>query len=544
MKRIDIGTIVVDDNNNQYSIIDEVGSGGFSRVYKATCNGGFYGIKVLDHFDSKSIYSLKNEFDIASRVASDHAIKYYYLNEHGHNDYPCFIVMEFADGGSLEDELKTLERIGASYPSEKLFDIYIQLIDGMIDISQEAVHRDIKPANILKSNGKYKISDYGLSKYINEATRSASKTMKGYGTKEYYAPELWANPGEHGLNNIQVDIYAMGIVFYQIANNRYPYNDTGDYRTMHMTAAINPFNSNVDTVFQNLINKMMAKSTTERFKSWEEIKKFLSESDAGKCGSRDAFVDLLLKDSAMRKQSIDSKVAKQTKEENERIEAFRRLISLIQSKIYNPLMQIVDSFNRNTANGKLKLSNIEINDEEETFSFQYTVEPLSEDEDEREISFCFMTTPIEETQPLRVIPTTVYYDEDDKNELLNNIINPNPRIIEYKYLKSKILLWGVIQADCGVGINVAILDNPADPLYGVLKVFLRVPNIHGWNYWIPIETKEQLKSVCPYFREYNYSTKVEDFEFNVIKTLIQFNITFSYGQIKDPNGNGLIAKLY
>lgn len=110
----------------------------------------------------------------------------------------------------------------------------------------------------------------------------------------------------------------------------------------------------------------------------------------------------------MRKQSIDSKVAKQTKEENERIEAFRRLISLIQSKIYNPLMQIVDSFNRNTANGKLKLSNIEINDEEETFSFQYTVEPLSEDEDEREISFCFMTTPIEETQPLRVIAREVF----------------------------------------------------------------------------------------------------------------------------------------
>lgn len=89
MKKINIGTIVIDDNGNQYNIIEEAGSGGFSHVYKAICNGELYGIKVLDSFDSKSIYSLNNEFDIASRVTSDHAIKYYYLNEHGHNDSPA-----------------------------------------------------------------------------------------------------------------------------------------------------------------------------------------------------------------------------------------------------------------------------------------------------------------------------------------------------------------------------------------------------------------------------------------------------------------------
>lgn len=118
--------------------------------------------------------------------------------------------------------------------------------------------------------------------------------------------------------------------------------------------------------------------------------------------------------------------------------------------------------------------------------------------------FSFTTTHTEEAKNLRMIPTTVYFDEDDKNRLLNNIVNTSPRTVEYRYYQNKILLWGIIKADCGIGINVAIFENQADPLYGILKVFLRVPNIQGWNYWIPIETKEELKDFCPYFHEYNY----------------------------------------
>ena len=64
MKRIDIGTVLVDDKGNQYTIEDNAGDGGFSRVYKASCEGEFYAIKVLDKYDPKSIGSFKNEYDI------------------------------------------------------------------------------------------------------------------------------------------------------------------------------------------------------------------------------------------------------------------------------------------------------------------------------------------------------------------------------------------------------------------------------------------------------------------------------------------------
>lgn len=539
MKVVNIGTVLTDGTNN-YKIEEFKGDGGFADVYKASCEGKYYAIKVLKDFSSKNEFSFKNEFDVASKVSSEHAIKYYYYNENGKNDYPCFIIMEYAEDGNLAENIKSLQSMGTFYSTEKLFEIFMQLIDGMIEISKVAVHRDIKPHNILISNGIYKISDYGISKYVNETTRSVSKTFKGWHTNLYYAPELWANPTAQNLNTPQVDIYAMGIVFYQIANLTYPYEDTTDCKKMHMTAPIKSFNGNVDVVFQNLISKMMAKSTTERFDNWEQIKDFLSNSNLGMGGKRDPFVDSLLKNSALNQQGIEAKKAKKDKEETERIETFRRLVSQIESSIYLPLRHIVDEFNSNATSGKMSLSQMEVNDEDEEFSFKHTVEPMSEDEEERTISFNFMAMHSETKNPLRSIPTQMYFDEyDDRNELLNNIVNPSPKTIEYKYFKDKILLWGVIQADCGIGINIAVLNTPADSLYGVIKAFLRVPNYEGYNYWFPIKTKSELKRLCPYFHDYKHHIKVEDYDFNIIKMIISQNGTFDIDSIKDPTEDSL-----
>ena len=545
MKTISLDTVLT-DGTNQYVVEEFLGDGGFANVFRATSEGESYAIKVLINDNPKYLNSLKNEFDIASQISSEHAIKYYYLNEHGQNDFPCFIIMEYANGGDLSKNLEMLKSIGASYATDKLFEIYMQLINGMIDISPKAVHRDIKPKNSLISNGRFKISDYGLAKYANEATRSASKTMKGWRSVLYYAPELWDDPAAHNKNTTQVDIYAMGIVFYEIANLTYPYDygATTDFRNMHRTASIKLFKSDVDPVYEGLIRKMMAKSTTERFDTWESIKEFLCNSNLGSGSKRDPFVESLIKNATLKKHGIDSKRAKETKEATEKKEAFRMLESQIETNIYNPLKHIVDEFNSNTTIGKISLSKIEIDDDNEQFSFQYIVEPISEEEDERLISFEFMAMHTEKLNNLRMISTGMYYD--DRNELLNNIVDPSPKTIEYKYYKNRILLWGTIKADCGVGINIAIVDNPSNSLYGILKMFLRVPNIKGWNYWLPIETKGELKEAClQSFHELNYTTNVKDFDFNTIKYLISQNDTFDIDFIKDPfAGNGLIPKLF
>ena len=118
-------------------------------------------------------------------------------------------------------------------------------------ISEHLVHRDIKPENILNFHGVLKITDFGLSKISGESTKTM--TFKGYGTSPYVAPEAWNND----RNTIQMDIYSMGIVFYELATLSYPYekptvNDPIAFRSMHLfKPAINPssINKNLPVIF-------------------------------------------------------------------------------------------------------------------------------------------------------------------------------------------------------------------------------------------------------------------------------------------------------
>ena len=91
--------------------------------------------------------------------------------------------------------------------------IFHQIIDGMEAINRVLVHRDIKPDNIFINNGVFKIADFGLAKIIQDKTRS--KTFKGWGTEPYIAPEAY----RFEKNTIQMDMYSIGLVFFQIAES-------------------------------------------------------------------------------------------------------------------------------------------------------------------------------------------------------------------------------------------------------------------------------------------------------------------------------------
>lgn len=109
MNMINEGT-VLSDGAKEYRVQNYIGSGGFADVYKAFDGENTYAIKVVKSDDSQFVKSIKNEFDIASKVVSEHAIRYYFMNEQGQNNYPCFIIMEYAESGSLYDELITDKR--------------------------------------------------------------------------------------------------------------------------------------------------------------------------------------------------------------------------------------------------------------------------------------------------------------------------------------------------------------------------------------------------------------------------------------------------
>ncbi|RKI20059.1 serine/threonine protein kinase [bacterium 1xD8-6] len=529
MKNIEIGTEVTDINGEIYVIKERIGTGGFAIVYRAEKSNDKldYAIKVAIGDDESILKSMKNEYEAAGKIRSLHSIEYFYFNEYGDNDFPCFIIMEYADGGTLESKYKERQNLGQPYTNDELKEIYMQLIEGMMEIGGSLVHRDIKLANILIKEGILKISDYGISKDADAETRSNSKTMKGYGSIQYYAPELLRNPNEHGLNNTKVDIYAMGIVFYELANLRYPYSPIegriSDYRSMHLFAPVEVFRTEIDASLQEMILKMIARKTTERFNSWIEIRDFLAKQQLNKKTGNE-FVENLVKDHAKRKQIEEAKKAEKNRLKAEHEEFFKLLKMEIEEQIYKPLLNVVRKYNDSILSDGMILQKMKYNMEEETISFKFVNKVQKEECEDRSIDFDFWL--VHDTE-----------DNRGKRKVIDNSIglyNDYEDIpVSYHYYNKKILLWGTVRADCGAGISIAITESKEDPNYGDLMCVTKIKNDGSAKSYAISES--DLRKYCRgNFRDIYYTIKFSDFDFECIEQLIKMNSVFQVNSFYEP----------
>ena len=116
---------------------------------------------------------------------------------------------------SFEDVMAGHQRNGTQFSIAEVLKIGKDICTALSFCEQrEIIHRDIKPANLfVDAYGNYKVGDFGVSKRME--TVHAAHTMAGIGTISYMAPEIFAG---HSYNNT-VDIYALGMVLYQLLNN-------------------------------------------------------------------------------------------------------------------------------------------------------------------------------------------------------------------------------------------------------------------------------------------------------------------------------------
>jgi len=136
--------------------------------------------------------------------------------------YQCFyfngaisIVLEYMDGGSLSDFLKTVKTI----PEDYLAAICKQILKGLVYLHHERriIHRDLKPSNILINHrGEVKISDFGVSAIISSSSGQRDTFI---GTRNYMAPER-INGKKHGYMS---DIWSLGLVILECATGNFPF---------------------------------------------------------------------------------------------------------------------------------------------------------------------------------------------------------------------------------------------------------------------------------------------------------------------------------
>ena len=223
-------------------ILTKLGRGGFGSVSKVKCkvNNNIYALKIIE----KNQYEKYNyrEIEMFKILNHPNIIKYY---DNFEDDNKIYLLIEYMENGSLTRFIgsKSRKKYNAKIPNELVWNLFLQSISGLVYIhSQNIIHRDIKPDNLLIDNNmKIKISDFGISKIIENNLNNTNTTLGVQ--NQYAAPESHTK-----YYNEKVDIYSLGKTFQEFYN-----------------IIENPD----DKEFDNLIKSMMKNKPNERPSSKE-----------------------------------------------------------------------------------------------------------------------------------------------------------------------------------------------------------------------------------------------------------------------------------
>lgn len=438
-------TIVFDQDAKEFSVSEFLGRGSFGDVYsiKENTTQKLFALKTLStpFVDDTILKSFFNEGKLAQEIVHPNVIKYYYFHDGlQYKDLPMYIIMEYADGGTLENQIKERTKKSDYYANDELKYLFEQLINGMEAINSKLIHRDIKPDNILIQNNIIKISDFGLSKYVTQATRTS--TFKGIGCLPFLAPEGWKLEN----NTIQMDIYSMGIVFYELASLSFPYKvDKGDYedwQNAHLfqnPINVSKINPKVSPLLSKLIMRMLEKDPKQRPKTWVEIKTYLEKENLPKTDNSGIINKVLIKRNEIIEQATQERL-KREKREKEIIE-FKNIVRYQYHKdIITPIKEFIEEINSKSDGPKITCHFDEgsfLNTIEYSFNtIKIDFKPIIEEDFYRDV---------------RVKDFDMVFT---RRELKLPMID-----------KKRIMAWGYLKANNGKGFNIILLHN-SQSIYG------------------------------------------------------------------------------
>jgi serine/threonine-protein kinase len=208
--------------NDKYEILETLGHGGMSDAYKAReLDGGrlvVLKVPYLSLIGDPATYSrYQRELEIGKRL---HHPNIQGLLDEGRLDdgVAPYLVLEFVDGTLLREHL----RQNAPLPVDEAIRIAVQLADALEYCHQHGVvHRDLKPENILmEADGTVKLVDFGIALLQGARRLTFRRLSTEVGTPDYMAPEQVE--GERG--DARTDIYALGIMLYEMLTGEVPYH--------------------------------------------------------------------------------------------------------------------------------------------------------------------------------------------------------------------------------------------------------------------------------------------------------------------------------
>lgn len=424
---INPGDLIYGETDKEcFRVIQQIGNGSFGIVYEVqeVNTGNRYALKTIiaDMLDSDGLKALINEGILASAIEDENVLHVYYFHDgHKYPNLPPYMLLEFADGGTLEQFINDRRVKRIFFSNDELHRLFLSLASGMKAINEKLIHRDIKPDNILFANGVLKISDFGLSKFSGNPTRT--ETFKGINHIKYCAPEAW----RLDKNTPAMDMYSMGIVFYEIATLKYPYNvdTTGDIieawknaHFMQIPPTPNKLNSTLDIGLTQLIMKMISKRPEDRYSTWDEViqRLVIQEIELKKPSE----IHHLVQKAMDIHYAAEQERLKQDEEERHQLERIEIVVFCFQ-EIVQTSYSLIDEFNASSEFVKLEIRKIN----------PFTID--------------------------------IRQSQGNSDRIVITVI---PLHKEHKIDNRRIKAWGFAKAPSGRGFNLLLVETNPDDIYG------------------------------------------------------------------------------
>ncbi|MDO4324480.1 MAG: protein kinase [bacterium] len=253
---------------DRYEILEKIGSGGMSDVYKARCHklNRLVAVKVLkEEFSSDMTFvgKFRIEAQAAAGLSHPNIVNVYDVID---EENIHAIVMELVEGITLKEYIKKKGHLEA----RESIGIAIQVCQGIAAAhEQHIIHRDIKPQNIMISkDGKVKVTDFGIARAVTAQTIGANVM----GSVHYISPEQVRGH----YSDERSDIYSLGITMYEMVTGQVPFD--GDNAVAialaHLETPLTPPRQIVKEIpvsLEKLILKCTEKRKNQRYSNMEDV---------------------------------------------------------------------------------------------------------------------------------------------------------------------------------------------------------------------------------------------------------------------------------
>lgn len=261
--------------NNRYQLLDQLGSGGMSNVFRARdlMLERSVGIKVLhERYSNDSSFQrrFRQEARAAANLSHPNIVT---VHDFGLDHGQLFIVMEYIPG----KDLKTLLRQRGRFSVEEAIPLMVQACAG-IGYAHRAglVHCDVKPHNmIVTPDARLKVTDFGIARALSTITPD-EKADVVWGSPQYFSPEQATGEAPSPAS----DVYSLGIVLYEVLTGALPFiaPTSEELARLHLQAApVAPseYIPDIPSALEEIVLKVLSKEPAARYRTADQLGRVL-----------------------------------------------------------------------------------------------------------------------------------------------------------------------------------------------------------------------------------------------------------------------------